>query len=105
MEQKENNQKITSLEEFDNLADIQVSSEWNESLLRKIELSNRQHKTSFTKTKVILSLIVLFCLNLGFLTSFFIQKESKSTTEFSTNLSSEKEDLELLSDQLFINLN
>ena len=101
MTQKEINQKIKSLEEFENFEQIQVSAEWNQSLLHRIELSKNSKKTTFNKSKLLFSLSILFCLNIGFLSSFIIQKNQQSEV----NIASEKADLEILSDQLNINLN
>ena len=101
MTQKEINQKIKSLEQFEELENIQISSEWSQSLLHRIELSKNSKKTTFNKSKPLFSLSILFCLNIGFLSSFIIQKNQQSEV----NIASEKADLEILSDQLNINLN
>ncbi len=101
MVQKEMNQKIKSLEEFENLEHIEVSAEWSQSLLHRIELSKNSKKATFNKSKLIFSITLLFCLNLGFLSSYMIQSKSNSKR----NIAAEKEDLELLTNELFINLN
>lgn len=95
------NQKIKSLEEFENFEQIQVSSEWNQSLLQRIESCKNSKKSSLNQSTLLFSLTILFCLNLGFLSSFLIQENQQPEV----NMVSEKADLEIVSEQLNINLN
>ena len=96
MKQKEINNEITrKLTEFGSIENFELSADWNNSLLKKIDHSQKHSLLRLNATKFTFILVLITLLNIGlFLNSMLINKQT---------ISHRCNDLQVISKELLIN--
>lgn len=94
-QQEINNDVLQKLTEFDSLENLVISSTWNDSLMKKIDHSQKHSFLRLNATKFTLILILIMLINIGlFLNSMLDHKQ---------DISHRCNDLQLISKELLIN--
>ena len=96
MNQQELNNEITQkLTEFDSLENIELSSNWNDSLLKKINQSQKHSLLRLNTTKFTFILVLIMLVNIGLFLNLMLGHKQ--------NISQRCNDLQIISKELLIN--
>jgi len=94
-QQELNSEILQKLTEFDSLGNIELSEEWNNSLLKKIDYSQKHSLLRLNATKFTFILVLIMLINIGFFINTMLSHKQK--------ISHRSNDLQVISKELLIN--